>query len=81
MPLLNGLEFIQLVRASKVRAIRNLPILVVSGHGSKAKVQEAIKVGADDFLVKPISAAALLTHLQRAAARRSGNNSGDHWAV
>jgi signal transduction histidine kinase len=50
MPKLNGIEIIKEVRKKE----KYLPIIVISGTGSINFAVEAIKLGADDFISKPI---------------------------
>ncbi|TAE16521.1 MAG: sigma-54-dependent Fis family transcriptional regulator [Bacteroidetes bacterium] len=49
MPKLDGLEF--LVKAQEVNA--DVPIVIISGHGSIETAVEAVKKGAFDFISKP----------------------------
>ena len=53
---------IQMVR--KVREVSDLPILILSGRGDDSSILTAIRMGADDFLVKPFSTIALQAHVE-----------------
>ena len=53
---------IQLVR--KIREISDLPILILSGRGDDSSILTAIRMGADDFLVKPFSTIELQAHVE-----------------
>ena len=44
------------------------PVIMISGHGTVETAVEAIRVGAYDFLEKPLSTAKLLVTVARAAA-------------
>jgi DNA-binding NtrC family response regulator len=48
----------------------SVPVIMISGHGTVETAVEAIRVGAYDFLEKPLSTAKLLVTLQRALQNR-----------
>jgi two-component system chemotaxis response regulator CheY len=58
MPNMNGIELIQNTRA--LPAYRFLPILVLTTESQQAKRDEAKKLGATGWLVKPVGGADLL---------------------
>ena len=49
MPGMDGLEVLGKIRAQD----RQLPVIMLTGHGSEMAAQEALKQGAFDFLAKP----------------------------
>ena len=51
MPVINGFEGVKLIKKDK--ELRRIPILMVTALSEKDDVMQAIKVGADDYLVKP----------------------------
>ncbi|GMO48754.1 MAG: chemotaxis response regulator CheY [Treponemataceae bacterium] len=53
MPELSGLDFLQTVRAIEV--YKDLPIIMVTSVSSRFNVLEALKSGATDYIVKPVS--------------------------
>lgn len=59
MPVMNGLEFAQQARMRKPL----VPVLFFSAFGSVADVVSAMKLGAVDFLVKPVDPELLLERL------------------
>jgi CheY-like chemotaxis protein len=59
MPLLDGPEVVRIVRSPGVFPRPNLPIVVLTAHGERRRVAEAVALGINEFLVKPISAQAL----------------------
>src|SRR6185312_6615034 len=59
MPLLNGAELVRIVRSPGVFPTPDLPIIVLSAHGERWRVIEAMRLGVNEYLVKPISAQAL----------------------
>ncbi|MEO3713483.1 HD domain-containing phosphohydrolase [Roseateles flavus] len=52
MPLLNGLDFIQAVRAKP--GLETVPILMVTANDQKEVRYRALRAGASDFLTKPV---------------------------
>jgi DNA-binding response OmpR family regulator len=54
-----------------LRASSNVPILVVSGLSDEANQVKALELGADDYLVKPVSGRVLLARI-KALLRRAG---------
>lgn len=51
---------------AKIRQVdKNLPVIVLTGHGSIELAVQAIKEGAEQFLTKPVQLAALETMLER----------------
>lgn len=59
---LDGLEILELVKSRH----RDLPVVVISGHGNIETAVAAIKKGAYDFIEKPFEAEHLLLTIQRA---------------
>lgn len=65
MPNLNGLELCR-----RLRAISQVPIIVLSAKGEEKTKVEALDVGADDYLTKPFGIDELLARV-RASLRRA----------
>jgi len=63
MPLLNGPELVRIVRSPGVFPSPDVPIIMLSGHGERWRVVQAVKLGVNEFLCKPVSAKALLERL------------------
>jgi two-component system, chemotaxis family, chemotaxis protein CheY len=63
MPLLNGAELVRIVRSPGVFPMPDVPIIMLSGHGERWRVVEAVKLGVNEFLIKPVSAKALFDRL------------------
>jgi len=63
MPFINGFEFVRIVRAPGIFPQPDLPIIMLSGHGERARVMEAARLGVNEFLKKPVSAQALFHHI------------------
>ena len=69
---LDGLEILKIIR----RELPNLPVVMISGHGTIETAVAAIKIGAYDFIEKPFKSDRLLLLLERAieAARLRREN-------
>ena len=52
MPEMDGLEFLQKVRA--MPNYKDLPIIMVTSEAAKYHVVEALQAGATDYIVKPV---------------------------
>ena len=65
---LPGIDGIELVR--RLRSAYPVPIIVLSGQGTIEQAVEAIKLGAQDFLEKPVEPAKLKLLLERMAETR-----------
>lgn len=59
MPLLDGFELVRIVRTPGVFPYSDVPIIMLSGRGDLAHVMEAVRIGVNEFLKKPVSAQAL----------------------
>jgi len=80
MPLLNGAEFLRIVRSPGVFPTPNLPIIMLSGHCERWRVVEAARLGVNEFLCKPVSHRALYERLLSIVANpRAGVQIGDYY--
>ena len=61
---LDGVEFTRLVRNSPDSDNPYLPIIMMTGHSEKSRVYEARDAGVTEFVVKPITAKAILDRIQ-----------------
>ncbi|MDP2411122.1 MAG: response regulator [Pseudolabrys sp.] len=59
MPGLDGAGFVRMVRSPETFPYPDVPIIMLTGHGERSRVIEAIKIGVNEFLLKPVSAKAL----------------------
>ena len=67
MPVMDGMELLE-----KLQAIDpDLPVILITGHGDITLAVQAIKVGAYDFLEKPVDDDILLASLKRAVEKRT----------
>ena len=66
---LDGVEFTRLVRTSPTTTNPYLPIIMMTGHSEKSRVYEARDAGVTEFVVKPITAKAILDRIQAVIMR------------
>ncbi|RMP71887.1 Helix-turn-helix, Fis-type [Pseudomonas syringae pv. atrofaciens] len=66
MPGMSGLELLTRLQG----ADRDLPVILLTGHGDVPMAVEAMREGAYDFLEKPFSPDALISNLRRALEKR-----------
>lgn len=67
MPQVDGLELIRRIHALRVET----PVIVISGAGVMSDAVEALRLGAADYLIKPIADLAVLEHSIRRALDRA----------
>jgi two-component system chemotaxis response regulator CheY len=63
MPLIDGAQFVRMVRSPTDFPAPDVPIIMLSGHGDRWRVVEAARIGAHEYLLKPISTQALLERI------------------
>ena len=66
MPVMDGMQLLGAIG----RIDRDLPIIMITGHGDVALAVQAIRAGAYDFLEKPVDEEVLLASLSRAVEKR-----------
>jgi two-component system chemotaxis response regulator CheY len=64
MPGLDGAGFCRMVRSPTTFPFPDVPIIMLTGHGERARVVEAMQCGVNEFLLKPVSSKALQDRLQ-----------------
>src|SRR5579862_4638695 len=80
MPLLSGAELVRIVRSPGVFPMPDVPIIMLSGHGERWRVVEAVKLGVNEYLIKPVSAKALYDRLVSIIAQpRPAVQLGDYY--
>jgi two-component system KDP operon response regulator KdpE len=72
MPNMDGLELCR-----NLRAISQLPIIVLSVRGEERMKVQALDAGADDYVTKPFGMDELLARIRAALRRASTDKSGD----
>src|SRR5512133_2182709 len=68
MPEMNG-WFV----CKQIREFGDTPILILSAMDAPGMVAQALDVGADDYLVKPVSSGTLIAHLNTLVWRSKGS--------
>ena len=63
MPGIDGAGFVRMVRSPDTFPFPDVPIIMLTGHGERSRVVEAIKIGVNEFLLKPVSSKALQDRL------------------
>lgn len=67
---MDGIALTREIRASREKAIRNLPIIMASAQASRAVVEGGRAAGVTGFIAKPFSPAAVLTRVHTALTPR-----------
>jgi two-component system chemotaxis response regulator CheY len=63
LPMLSGPQILHLVRSPGVFARPSLPVIMLTDHARRSQVQEAMRLGVHEFLLKPTSPKALRDRL------------------
>jgi two-component system, chemotaxis family, chemotaxis protein CheY len=63
MPLLDGGEVARIIRSPGVFPVPDVPIIMLSGHVERWRVEKAQQLGVNEFLKKPVSGKALLDRM------------------
>ncbi len=80
MPGLDGAGFVRMVRSPQTFPLPNIPIIMLTGHGERSRVIEAVEIGVNEFLLKPVSSKALRDRLIAVLAKpRPLVKSGDYY--
>lgn len=75
MPILDGLELTRMIRTAKDSPRPQVPIIICSSHTERSRVETAIKLGANDFIAKPVSAHTVLLSVNRVVSRIKNSQS------
>jgi two-component system, chemotaxis family, chemotaxis protein CheY len=59
MPGLDGAGFVRVVRSPDTFPCPDVPSIMLAGHAERSRVIEAVRIGVDEFLLKPVSSKAL----------------------
>jgi CheY-like chemotaxis protein len=63
MPSPNGPEFVRRVRTPGTFPFPDVPIIMLTAYGDRSRVVEAVNLGVNEFLLKPVSSTALYARL------------------
>ena len=61
---MDGIELVKRIRKSPESANRMIPVLMITGHMTITRIQEARDAGVNEFVAKPISVKAVLGRLE-----------------
>ena len=56
MPNMTGAEFMRIVRSPGTFAVPHIPVIMLTSHKERERVMEAVRLGVNEFLSKPVSA-------------------------
>jgi CheY-like chemotaxis protein len=80
MPSPNGPEFMRTVRSPASFPLPDVPIIMLTGHNERSRVVEAIRLGVNEYLLKPVSSVALLARIVSILAKpRKMMKRGDYY--
>src|SRR5881397_3122203 len=71
MPELNGAEVLKRLRSDNDPAVAQIPVIMLTGHGSEESEVCYLQAGADDFVTKPINSAVLRARIETQLRLRS----------
>lgn len=63
MPGLKGPNFMRILRSPTNFPYPDTQVIMLTGHGERARVSEAVDVGVNEFLLKPVSSKGLLDRM------------------
>jgi DNA-binding response OmpR family regulator len=73
LPEVNGIELLRFIRSrSKWDTV---PVVMLSSEAADVQVDEAIRIGADDYTIKPVMYEELLEVIERVTKSRRAKNS------
>jgi len=61
MPEMDGMELLKTIKGTRPE----MPVIIITGHGSIDNAVEAMKVGANDYITKPFDLQELLIHISK----------------
>jgi DNA-binding NarL/FixJ family response regulator len=62
MPMMDGYDFLEWLRGTP--QFKHLPVIIISAKGQQAEVRKGMDLGADDYIIKPISSNTLLSSIE-----------------
>jgi two-component system, chemotaxis family, chemotaxis protein CheY len=80
MPSPNGPEFMRKLRSPGSFPFPDVPIIMLTAYGERSRVVEAVRLGVNEYLLKPVSSSALLARLVAVLAKpRRMVKKGDYY--
>lgn len=62
---LDGIDFVRLLRRSPDSPNQTCPVIMITGHSTVARVQEARNAGVNEFLAKPLTARGVIERIMQ----------------
>jgi two-component system, chemotaxis family, chemotaxis protein CheY len=66
---IDGVEFTRMLRNASDSKFPYLPVVMITGHSERTRVYEARDAGVNEFVVKPLTARALLSRIEAVIMR------------
>ena len=66
---IDGVEFTRMLRTASDSLHPYLPVIMITGHSERSRVVEARDAGVNEFVVKPLTARALLSRIESVIMR------------
>lgn len=63
MPSPNGPEFMRHLRSPQNFPLPDVPVIMLTAYGERSRVVEAVRLGVNEYLLKPVSSSSLLARL------------------
>lgn len=67
---MNGFEFVETLRLHKQKAVRELPVIILTVHDETDFIDQAIQCGIEAYLIKPVSARRLKDRIEEVVGKR-----------
>ena len=69
LPFIDGFQLVQTIR--RTAAWKHVPVVMLSGHANKSYIDQALRVGADEYFVKPFQRNELIQCMRKLVTRRA----------
>ncbi|MFZ0607069.1 MAG: response regulator [Xanthobacteraceae bacterium] len=63
MPVPNGPDFMRVLRSPETFPLPDVPVIMLTGYSERSRVAEAMQLGVNEFLLKPVSSTDLLARI------------------
>lgn len=63
MPLISGAEVMRIIRKPTLFPVPDVPVIMLTAHVERWRVTEALKLGVNEFIAKPVSGKVLLERI------------------
>ena len=77
---LDGIDFVRLLRNSPDSPSQTVPVIMITGHSTMARVREARDAGVNEFLAKPLTARGVIERITEVVSKpRPFVRTGDYY--